>query len=205
MRTLAERGKRRMNSDATSTVNFAARCFVASRVIHWITVALVCGLLVSALSAGIDSHGAGNTAFLWHSSMGIVLYLLSISRVLLWLIYRPHAPSADASAPLGALHRGMQIAFYALLVAAPISGWVLASEEGASAHVFGIPALPQWYFQEPARQAAAIHEAHARGAADPPLIVDLIRIHAVLAAALFLVIVLHVVTVIRERALRAPI
>jgi hypothetical protein len=47
--------------------------FKVSRIIHWITVALVCGLLVTALFGGIDPHGAGNTAFLWHSSMGLAL------------------------------------------------------------------------------------------------------------------------------------
>ena len=73
-----------ISSNAIPGASFAARCFKVSRVIHWITVALVCGLLLTALFGGIDPHGAGNTAFLWHSSMGIVLYLLSISRVLLW-------------------------------------------------------------------------------------------------------------------------
>lgn len=33
-----------MSSDATPSATFAARCFIVSRVIHWLTVALVCGL-----------------------------------------------------------------------------------------------------------------------------------------------------------------
>ena len=191
-----------VSSDAIPGASFAARCFKVSRVIHWITVALVCSLLLTALFGGIDPHGAGNTAFLWHSSMGIVLYLLSISRILLWVVYRPQAPSVDAAVNGEKAHRGLQIAFYALLIALPISGWFLASEEGASAHLLGIPALPQWYFQEAALQSTAIRAAHPSEAApgDTSLVVNLIRIHATLSAALFLVVVLHIFTVIRARS-----
>jgi cytochrome b561 len=166
------------------------------------TVALVCGLLVTALFGGIDPHGAGNTAFLWHSSMGIVLYLLSMSRVLMWVVYRPKAPSVDAAVKDEKAHRGLQIAFYALLIALPISGWFLASEEGTSAHLLGIPALPQWYFQEAAQQSTAIRAARPSETTpgDASLVVNLIRIHATLAGALFLIVALHIFTVIRARA-----
>ena len=193
-----------ISSDAVPSATFAARCFKVSRVIHWITVALVCGLLVTALFGGIDPQGAGNTAFLWHSSMGIVLYLLSISRILLWVIYRPKAPAVDAALKDEKAQRGLQIAFYALLIALPISGWFLASEEGASAHLLGIPALPQWYFQEAAQQSTAIRAASPSETtpSDTPVVVNLIRIHAALAAALFLVAALHIFTVIRVRARR---
>jgi cytochrome b561 len=191
-----------IGSDAVPSATFAARCFTVSRVIHWITVALVCGLLVTALFGGIDPHGAGNTAFLWHSSLGIALYLLSISRVLLWIIYRPNAPAFDAALKDEKTQRGLQIAFYALLIALPISGWFLASEEGASAHLLGIPALPQWYFQEAVQQSTAIRAASPSETtpSDTSVVVNLIRIHAALAAALFLVAALHIFTVIRVRA-----
>jgi cytochrome b561 len=190
-----------ISSDAIPSATFAARCFKVSRVIHWITVALVCGLLLTALFGGIDPHGAGNTAFLWHSSMGIVLYLLSISRVLLWVVYRPKAPSVDAALKDEKAHRGLQIAFHALLIALPISGWFLASEEGTSAHLLGRPALPQWYFHEAAQQSTAIRAASPSEMtlSDTPVVVNLIRIHATLAAALFLIAALHIFTVIRGR------
>ena len=126
----------------------------------------MCGLLLTALFGGIDPHGAGNTAFLWHSSMGIALYLLSISRVL----SVGHLSTDGTIRPMRRVngedaHRGLQIAFYALLLALPISGWFLASEEGTSAHLLGIPALPQWYFQEAAQQSTAVRAAHPSEAA----------------------------------------
>ena len=91
-----------------------------------------------------------------------------------------------------------------ITVALPISGWFLASEEGTSAHLLGIPALPQWYFQEAAQQSTAIRAASPSETtpSDTPVVVNLIRIHAALAAALFLVAALHIFTVIRVRARR---
>jgi cytochrome b561 len=190
-----------------SSVNqtgFAARAFKTSRVIHWLTVALVSGLLVTALFEGIDPHGTGNSAFLWHSSLGISVYLLSISRVLLWLLYRPMAIPAVAPGKFATVDRGLRFAFYALLIALPISGWIIASEEGMPAHFFGMPALPQWYQREPARQftadrATGPHEIRSN---DKSVVIHLRRIHATLAGVLSAVVVIHVLTVIRVRARR---
>jgi cytochrome b561 len=93
---------------------------------------------------------------------------------------------------------------YALLVALPISGWSLASEQGMPAHLFGMPALPQWYYREPAHQFAADRatEPHETRSNDNSVVIYLRRIHGTLAAALSIVVVIHVFTVIRVRARR---
>jgi len=183
---------------------FAARAFKSSRIIHWLTVVLVSGLLVTALFGGIDPHGTGNRAFLWHSSLGISVYLLSISRVLLWLIYRPIAIPAAAPSKYATVDRGLRFTFYALLIALPISGWLLASEEGMPAHLFGMPALPQWYYSLPVHQSTAIRatEPHEIGSNDKAVVIQLRRIHATLAGALSAVVVIHVFIVIRVRRRR---
>ncbi len=162
------------------------------------------GLVVTALFGGIDAHGNGNSAFLWHSSLGISVYLLSISRVLLWFFYRPMTPSALAPGKFATTDRGLCFAFYALLVALPISGWSLASAEGMPAHLFGMPALPQWYDREPAHQSAAVRatEPHGTRSNDKSDVIYLKRIHGTLAAALSIVVVIHVFSVIRVRARR---
>jgi cytochrome b561 len=192
-----------MSSDVTPNAGFAARCYKVSRVIHWVTVALVSGLLVTALFGDIDPHGAGNSAFLWHSSLGVTLYLLSISRVLLWLIYRPTAKAVAVEKGEGA-ERGLRIAFYALLLALPISGWFLASEEGMPAHLFGIPALPQWYYREAVQQSTPIRgsDSHEAKSNEESVVTILNRIHATLAAALSAIVVIHVFSVLRDRPWR---
>ena len=192
-----------MSPDSPPTVRFSDRCFKVSRVIHWLTVALVSVLLVTGLFGGIDPHGTGNGAFLWHSSLGISVYLLSMSRLLLWFVYRPTRQSPDDhEAQAGG--RGLRYAFYALLLALPLSGWLLASEEGTPAHLFGIPSLSQWY-EPPAPVPATVDsptESHGATTKDKTVVMYLNRVHAALAAALSVVIVIHIFSLIRDRVRR---
>jgi cytochrome b561 len=190
-------------SDALENRAFKIRCYAWSRAIHWVTVALLGGLLVTALFEDIDPHGSGNSAFLWHSSLGLVVYLLSVSRFFLWLIYRPTASTVGEQD--ARVNRGLRFAFYALLIALPVSGWWLASEEGMPAHVFGIPALPQWYNREGAPHSSSTHIEASREnvAREDPVVRYLARLHASLGAALALVIALHVLLLIRTRKQRS--
>ena len=189
-------------SEAPQNRAFAIRCYAWSRALHWVTVALVGGLLVTALFYNIDPHGSGNRAFLWHSSLGLTVYLLSITRVLLWFVYRPTASSVGK--PDAGVHRGLRVAFYALLIALPISGWWLASEEGMPAHLFGIPALPQWYHSEGAAHSNSTDSEVSRedAAQEAPIVRYLARLHTSLGAALAFVIALHLLSVIRSRKQR---
>ena len=168
-----------MNEKSETPQNraFAIRCYAWSRALHWVTVALVGGLLVTAVFYNIDPHGSGNRAFLWHSSLGLTVYLLSITRVLLWFVYRPMASSFGK--PDAGVYRGLRVAFYALLIALPISGWWLASEEGMPAHLFGIPALPQWYHPEGAAHSNSTDsESREDAAQEAPVVRYLARLHA---------------------------
>jgi cytochrome b561 len=188
-------------SDVPQNHAFALRCYAWSRAIHWATVVFVGGVLVTALFENIDPHGSGNRAFLWHSFLGLTVYLLTITRVLLWFVYRPTTSGAvepDA-------HRGLRTAFYALLIALPISGWWLASEEGMPAHLFGIPALPQWYHQESAAHSGSADSAEPPkvAAREAPVIRYLTLLHASLGAALAMVVALHLLSIIRTRNQRA--
>ncbi len=186
--------------DVSQNRAFALRCYAWSRAIHWVTVALVSGVLITALLENIDPRGSGNSAFLWHSFLGLSVYLLTITRVLLWFVYRPTA----SGAAMPDAHRGLRTTFYALLIALPISGWWLASEEGMPEHVFGIPALPQWYHQEGAAHSGSSDSEAARehAAREAPVVRYLARLHASLGAALAIVIALHLISVIRTRKRR---
>jgi cytochrome b561 len=186
-------------SDAPQGRAFAIRCYAWSRAIHWVTVALVSGLLITALFYNIDAHGPGNRAFFWHSSLGITLYLLTITRVLLWFVYRPTA--SVAGKPDAGVHRGLRAAFYALLVALPVSGWWLASAQSTPSQVLWVPTLPQWLFQQDATHSVAADPETSRqdGSQNAAVVRALSRLHASLAAALAIVVVLHLLPVIKSR------
>jgi cytochrome b561 len=181
---------------------FAIRCYAWSRAIHWVTVALVSGLLITAPFDNIDPHGSGNRAFLWHSSLGLTVYLLSITRVLLWFVYRPTKQLA-VEHEADREGRGLRYAFYVLLLALPLSGWLLASKEGMPAHLFGMPALSQWYERAAPHPSPVASEVdHGATEKDTTTVITLNRVHAVLAAALSGVICMHVFSVIRSRSRR---
>jgi len=192
-----------LSSDSTPTLTFARHCFKVSRVIHWLTVALVGRLLVTALFWDIDPQGSGNGAFLWHSSLGIIVYLLSMSRLLLWCVYRRTRPRADEPTAQGG-GPGVRYTFYALLLVLPFSGWLLASEEGMPAHLFGIPSLRQWHERTAPLPSTvgSLRESHDAPTRDTAVVINLNRIHAALAAALSAVIVIHLFAVIRDRTRR---
>ena len=185
-------------SDTSQRLDIANRCCASSRAIHWITVVLMLGLLITGLFGNIDPHGSGNRAFLWHSSLGIGVYLLAVSRVLLWIVSRPASSNAVKGKPRW--DSTLRIAFYALLVALPVSGWWLASEEGMSTHALGVPMLPQWYHQESTSPSMAAHSEVSRDypSRKGPLISNLARLHASLNAALALIIALHIILTVRN-------
>jgi cytochrome b561 len=173
---------------------YAARGYRISRVIHWVTVALASALLLIALLGDIDPHGSGNGAFLWHSSLGFAFYLLAVSRVLLWFIYRPTEDPFRATQMGQRINWALQTAFYTVLLALPLSGLFLALEEGMHSTLFGLPVLPQWY-----------HEGvveHSNEMSDTSAVLVLGRVHATLAVVLIMVIAAHLVTAIRGRARR---
>lgn len=98
----------------------------------------------------------------------------------------------------------MRYAFYILLLALPFSGWLLASEEGMPAHLFGLPSLSQWYERTAPLPSTvgSLHESHDAATKDTAIVINLNRIHAALAAALSAVIVIHHFAVIRDRTRR---
>ena len=72
------------------------------------------------------------------------------------------------------------------------------------AHLFGIPALPQWYHSEGAAHSNSTDSEVSRedAAQEAPVVRYLARVHASLGAALTIVIALHVLSVIRTRKQR---
>src|SRR5689334_628924 len=80
----------------------------------------------------------------WHMSIGMALLALAVVRIL-WRIF-DRTPAWPAAMPgyERFLAVSVHVAFYALLFAIPISGWLLASVEGESLSLFGwfdVPAL----------------------------------------------------------------
>lgn len=128
------------------SIDQVTRYGAVSQAIHWITVVLVIVLLLTGLVGHPEADEPGNATFMWHGSLGVLVFLLAIAR-LFWrhLSRIPELPATMKPAER-AIARMMHVAFYVLLFALPVTGWLMASAEGASVDFFGVTALPAWEF-----------------------------------------------------------
>ncbi len=117
---------------------------VVSQAFHWITVGLVIALLAIGWGADVEADKPGNSAFMWHSSLGVLLLALALARIV-WRLFTS-TPALPARMRLSerVFARTIHVALYALILALPLSGWLVASAEGGSVTVFGIASLPNW-------------------------------------------------------------
>jgi len=114
-----------------------------SKALHWLVVALILAMAWIGLTMGDLPNGPDKIAtYALHKSIGISILALVVLR-LGWRLYAG-APHAVAGTPgwqerIAALTHW---ALYVLLLAMPISGWVLNSSSGFPLQWFGLVNLP---------------------------------------------------------------
>ncbi len=78
----------------------------------------------------------------WHKWAGVSIFLLVLLRVIWRLSHRPPAPVAGMPAwqqrAAGAVH----VLLYVLMLAVPVSGWLMSSAKGVPTVWFGVLPLP---------------------------------------------------------------
>jgi cytochrome b561 len=124
-------------------LNTSGRYGAVSQTLHWVTAALVVVLIVSGEAGDIEAE-EGNGLYFWHSSLGLLVLLLVIARIVWRLVTPPPKPPATVSRFAGRVASGLHLLFYAFLVALPLSGWLASSAEGGTVSFFGVAMLPQW-------------------------------------------------------------
>ena len=139
--------------------NDTSRYGSVSQWLHWTTAALVVLLLVMGNAFDMEADEAGSTLFFWHSSLGVLVFILVAARIGWLLFSRPPALPRSASRLFRILARSTHIALYALLFALPVSGWLAASSEGAAVSLFGITTVPQWKAAGPPVSGASVQGA----------------------------------------------
>jgi cytochrome b561 len=135
------------------------RYTAVSQALHWLIALLAFALLAMGKLGEVEADEPGSL-FGWHTALGLTVLVLMIIR-LGWRLTHS-VPSLPATRPpwQARIARGLHHGFYALLIALPLSGWLLTSVEGDAVSWFGIfpvPSLPV-----PGGEAAedAIEEAH---------------------------------------------
>lgn len=147
--------------------NDSSRYGSVSQWLHWTTAALVIVLLAMGNVFDVETDEPDSALFFWHSSLGVLVFILAAARIGWFLFSRPPALPQSTSRLVRVLARSAHIALYALLFALPVSGWLAASAEGAAVPFFGIATVPAWQgaAQTSAKSAAAAGEAEPASAA----------------------------------------
>lgn len=145
------------------------------KTLHWVIVALVAiqfftKLVSPKTFAGVTEDGLNA----WHVAVGPTILLLMLVRFAWRLTHQPPPPPRDLAPALRLLSRATHWAFYALLIAVPILGWVSASGYGVRPSLLGLIPLPTL-----AAQSKSLGESVG-------------GVHRVLAWGLLAVIALHI-------------
>ena len=156
-----------------------------AKVLHWLTALLVLGMIGLGLwMVGLPISLAKLYAYAWHKWIGLTVLALSVLR-LAWRVYRPPPALPDtitrwerAVAPWS---HGLLLV---LLLALPVSGWLMSSAGGVSVVWFGILPLPDLVPR------------------DLALFERLRTLHHWLAWTLMALLTLHLLAVLRHDVLR---
>lgn len=132
------------------------RYTAVSKTLHWLIALLAFTLLAMGKFWEVEP-GEPGSLYARHTSLGLLVLALMVVR-LAWRL--THAvPALPATTPgwQRAVARGMHHAFYILLIALPLSGWLMTSAEGEAVNFFGIP-VPQLPVAEASEDA--LEESH---------------------------------------------
>lgn len=114
-----------------------------AKTFHWGMAALILAMMVLGWVA--ESWPVSRTKlelFHWHKSIGVLILALALARLGWRLIDRAPALPTSMSRLEQALARAAHGGLYALMLAMPLSGWVINSAANFPFKVFGLLPLP---------------------------------------------------------------
>lgn len=153
--------------------------------LHWITALAVLGLLgVGLWMVGLPLGLLKLKVYAWHKWIGIAVLALTLARLLWrWRHPPPMLPGSlrDWERRLAPIAHWT---LFALLLAMPLSGWLMSSAAGVGLYWFGYIPIPDLVSR------------------DPDLFGALRTVHKVLSRLLIAVVALHVGAVIHHDVLR---
>jgi cytochrome b561 len=121
----------------------AVQYSAVAKTLHWVIAALIVTQFALAWSADDLPIGLHKLALLArHKSFGMTVLMLAIIR-LAWRFMRPPPALPDDMTPVERrLAKATHVAFYVLLFAMPLTGWMMSSAKNYSVSWFGLFTWP---------------------------------------------------------------
>jgi cytochrome b561 len=161
----------------TTSVRYGA----LAKLFHWVIAALIVTQFVLARMANDLPLGARKLGLLArHKSVGMTILMLAILRLLWRLKSAPPALPSGMSGIEQIAARGTHLAFYVLLFAMPLTGWMMSSAKNYSVSWFGLFTWPNLI----GKNEAAFDV--------------LLTTHEILSYLLFAVAVLHILAALKH-------
>jgi cytochrome b561 len=122
-----------------------------AQLFHWVIAALIVTQFVLGWMGEDLPLGMHKLALLArHKSFGMTVFMLAILRLLWRIWHRPPELPAGMSPIERSLARATHIAFYVLLFAMPLTGWMMSSAKNYSVSWFGLFTWPNLIAQNDA-------------------------------------------------------
>jgi cytochrome b561 len=161
--------------------NTPTRYGAVAQLFHWVIAGLIVTQFVLARMADDLPLGARKLGLLArHKSFGMTILMLAILRLLWRLRHSPPALPAAMSPPERAIARGTHFAFYVLLFAMPLTGWMMSSAKNYSVSWFSLFTWPNLI----GKNEAAFN--------------FLLATHQTLSYVLFVIAVLHILAALKH-------
>ena len=111
--------------------------------LHWLMAVMILGLL----ALGIYMHELPLspqklTLYSWHKWFGVTVFLLVWLRLAWRVTHRPPALPQTLSAPMRLAAHAGHAALYGLMIAIPLTGWLMSSAKGFQTVWFGVLPIP---------------------------------------------------------------
>ncbi len=111
--------------------------------LHWLMALLLSGLFAVGLyMSDLPLSPWKLKVYSWHKWAGVTAFLLLLLRAAWRFTHRPPALPAAMSEQLRRLAHAGHAVLYALMIAIPLSGWLMSSAKGFPVVYFGVLQLP---------------------------------------------------------------
>ena len=111
--------------------------------LHWLMAVLILGLLALGIyMSDLPLSPQKLELYSWHKWFGVTVFLLLWLRLAWRVTHRPPALPETLSAPMRLAAHAGHAALYLLMLAIPLSGWLMSSAKGFQTVWFGVLPVP---------------------------------------------------------------